>query len=342
MADYNSMKVPELKKLLSERGLTQAGNKADLIARLVENDKEQAKASEPSAAALNYFLTHPTTLHLFDPIFTMTTAIATKTTTSWKDIELGLDLELEPLTKADLTIPTAAKKDSLEDEIDYEDDDVPATKPAAPATKAAPAPAPAPAPAATPATETKTVTPAAPAPSADAPTETKPAESEDKKTETPASTEPLFSQHLAPTNAKSEAEKRAARAARFGITTDKESEEAKKVDRAARFGIANDAVSALDSALPDRPRKRGRDRGGEEKEEDSRSNKRQSSGPARGGRNNAGRGNNQNSNNNRGGRRGRGGAKEGGAPNGQKKAAPAIDPAEKAKLEARAKRFGGA
>jgi hypothetical protein len=49
MADYNGMKVPELKKLLNERGLTQAGNKADLIARLVENDKEQAKASEPSA-----------------------------------------------------------------------------------------------------------------------------------------------------------------------------------------------------------------------------------------------------------------------------------------------------
>lgn len=49
MADYNSLKVPELKKLLNERGLTQAGNKADLIARLVENDKEQAKASEPKA-----------------------------------------------------------------------------------------------------------------------------------------------------------------------------------------------------------------------------------------------------------------------------------------------------
>ncbi len=49
MADYNSMKVPELKKLLSERGLTQAGNKADLIARLVENDKEKSKAEEPAA-----------------------------------------------------------------------------------------------------------------------------------------------------------------------------------------------------------------------------------------------------------------------------------------------------
>jgi len=55
MGDYNSMKVPELKKLLNERGLTQAGNKADLIARLVENDKEQAKSSEPQAGRSSNF-----------------------------------------------------------------------------------------------------------------------------------------------------------------------------------------------------------------------------------------------------------------------------------------------
>lgn len=50
MADYNSMKVPELKKLLTERGLPHTGNKADLIARLTENDKQQsADAAEPQA-----------------------------------------------------------------------------------------------------------------------------------------------------------------------------------------------------------------------------------------------------------------------------------------------------
>ena len=50
MADYNSMKVPELKKLLTERGLPHTGNKADLIARLQENDKQQAASSgEPQA-----------------------------------------------------------------------------------------------------------------------------------------------------------------------------------------------------------------------------------------------------------------------------------------------------
>lgn len=40
MADYNSMKVPELKKLLQSRNLGVTGNKADLVARLVENDKD--------------------------------------------------------------------------------------------------------------------------------------------------------------------------------------------------------------------------------------------------------------------------------------------------------------
>lgn len=39
MSDYASLKVPDLKKLLSERSLPQSGNKADLIARLQENDK---------------------------------------------------------------------------------------------------------------------------------------------------------------------------------------------------------------------------------------------------------------------------------------------------------------
>ncbi|CAN8095192.1 unnamed protein product [Discula destructiva] len=43
MADYASLKVPDLKKLLTERGLPQTGNKADLVARLQENDKNTAE-----------------------------------------------------------------------------------------------------------------------------------------------------------------------------------------------------------------------------------------------------------------------------------------------------------
>jgi SAP domain-containing ribonucleoprotein len=46
MSDYASLKVPELKKLLQEKGLPVTGNKADLIARLQENDKKNAPADE--------------------------------------------------------------------------------------------------------------------------------------------------------------------------------------------------------------------------------------------------------------------------------------------------------
>lgn len=55
MADYNSMKVPELKKLLGERSLPHTGNKADLIARLTENDKQKAADSTaPPAGKLRF------------------------------------------------------------------------------------------------------------------------------------------------------------------------------------------------------------------------------------------------------------------------------------------------
>lgn len=46
MADYASLKVPELKKLLAERKLPQTGNKADLVARLQEEDSKPDGDSE--------------------------------------------------------------------------------------------------------------------------------------------------------------------------------------------------------------------------------------------------------------------------------------------------------
>lgn len=42
--DYAALKVPDLKKLLTERGLPQTGNKADLVARLQENDKSMSQS----------------------------------------------------------------------------------------------------------------------------------------------------------------------------------------------------------------------------------------------------------------------------------------------------------
>jgi hypothetical protein len=40
MLDYSQLKVPDLKKILQERGLVISGNKADLVARLQEHDKK--------------------------------------------------------------------------------------------------------------------------------------------------------------------------------------------------------------------------------------------------------------------------------------------------------------
>jgi len=50
MADYASLKVPELKKLLTDRKLPTTGNKADLIARLQENDNATAAPAGKSTA----------------------------------------------------------------------------------------------------------------------------------------------------------------------------------------------------------------------------------------------------------------------------------------------------
>lgn len=56
--EYSSLKVPELRKILQERSLPTTGNKADLVARLQEDDKTKA----PAAAA------EPgTSSHLFLP-----------------------------------------------------------------------------------------------------------------------------------------------------------------------------------------------------------------------------------------------------------------------------------
>jgi SAP domain-containing ribonucleoprotein len=51
MAEYSSLKVPELKKLLAEKSLPQTGNKADLIARLQESDKQSETEAKPGTSA---------------------------------------------------------------------------------------------------------------------------------------------------------------------------------------------------------------------------------------------------------------------------------------------------
>lgn len=105
----------------------------------------------------------------------------------------------------------------------------------------------------------------------------------------------------------------------------------KRAERAKRFGLDDKDISSLDSALPERSRKRGRDR---PEGEANRPNKRQSLDRRQGGR-----------------RRGRGGhdgggrdsGREGGRDGAQRDVAPKRDvlgdPIEKAKAEKRAARF---
>jgi SAP domain-containing ribonucleoprotein len=124
-----------------------------------------------------------------------------------------------------------------------------------------------------------------------------------------------FSIGISQTDAEKEAEKRAARAKRFGITED---DEAKKLaERAKKFGLDSKeaVVKGLDSALPERKQKRGR-----EDRQGGRAAKRQT--PDR--RTEAPK------------------SKPAGAPAKQPAGRIIDDPVEKAKAEARAKRFAAA
>jgi SAP domain-containing ribonucleoprotein len=125
-----------------------------------------------------------------------------------------------------------------------------------------------------------------------------------------------FSIGLEQTDAEKEAARRAARAKRFGIP---ENEESKKLaERAKKFGLGgekNPIIKDLDSALPERRPKRAR----EEKQSGGRAAKKQTPD-----------------------RRTEPKPKAAVAANPSKKATGKVtdDPTEKAKAEARAKRFG--
>ncbi|PKK53225.1 hypothetical protein CI102_2996 [Trichoderma harzianum] len=263
MADYTALKVPELKKLLAEKKLPQTGNKADLIARLQEDDKKNATASAP---------------------------------------------------KAD------KPAESKEDEINYSDDEPSAaSKPekeqaAKPSEKPAAEPAAA---AAAPADEDE----AKPAEEAGDEPAAEPAEAKE-----PA---PSFAIGLSSTTADEELRKRVERAKRFGTELDDETK--KLAERAKRFGVDDkELATGLDSALPERPLKRGRDR----KEGD---------GNRPGKRRSQDRREQQPSGNERRSGRNKGNQNQGGKGAGKPKFSSIIeDPAEKAKAEKRAARFAAA
>ncbi|KAF4121828.1 SAP domain-containing ribonucleoprotein [Geosmithia morbida] len=287
--EYSSLKVPELKKLLSEKGLPQSGNKADLVARLNEHDKsagadaaaqDDEPASKKAGESPFFFLSPP---------------------------------EHPQLTLGSSTRAHASK----EDEITYSDDEAP--KAAAPAAvEAEPAGQEA-------GEKTEEGAPAAAAAAAAAAAEEPAEDAAADATEeaaAPAAPAASYAIGLSSTAAEEEARKRAERAKRFGIDEDDDAK--KRAERAARFGIdAKELASSLDSALPERPLKRGR---GAESGSGNRPGKRQSL-DRRGGRDGGGR------------RRGN---------DNSRNAAPAKssgildDPAERAKAEKRAARFAAA
>ncbi|KAL2074626.1 hypothetical protein VTL71DRAFT_8404 [Oculimacula yallundae] len=297
MADYSTQKVPDLKKLLSERGLVISGNKADLIARLQEDDSKKNGGAAASGAG--------------------------------------------------------------EDEIDWDEDD---NKPAAEATTAPAAAAVAaggvgqvPTPIAVPnqkaaidPSTTNDLTVKQPEATA---TDAAPAAGEEKVESKPEEPKKDFTIGLVVSEAEKEAEKRAARAKRFArpdapAAPAKElTEEEKKLEeRAKKFGtdktkeqkdaekekeVVQDIVKGLNSALPERRLKRERGAEGAQGRQAKRQTPdRRTEAPRRGGREQQGQ---------RGG--GRGGERKAGAASGQGPKKVTDDPTERAKAEARAKRF---
>ncbi|KUJ21396.1 uncharacterized protein LY89DRAFT_681904 [Mollisia scopiformis] len=271
MADYSQMKVPDLKKILQERGLVVSGNKADLIARLQEDDKKAGGAAAGAG----------------------------------------------------------------EDEIDWDEDDNKATAPATATTEPAAAAVaaggqgPVDTPIAVPNqkvdVDPSTTTDLKVSGGEDAPTATDGAVASAGTTTTEPAPAPVeeapkqdFSIGLEKSDAQKEAEKRAARAKRFNIP---ENEEAKKLaERAKKFGLdgKDTVISGLDSALPERRQKRAREEKNGGNGGGGRAAKRQT--PDR-----------------------RSDPKpKGSAPSSKKESFGKItdDPVEKAKAEARAKRFG--
>ena len=67
MVDYSQLKVPDLKKLLGERGLVLSGNKADLIARLQEDDTKKGTAGAgKSSISIHAHISSPSRLRGLD------------------------------------------------------------------------------------------------------------------------------------------------------------------------------------------------------------------------------------------------------------------------------------
>jgi len=205
MSDYSKMKNAELEALLKERGLPHSGKKADLVARLQEDDKKKASATVPEEDEIDWDLDD--TLPGDEPKTATTTAAPPVTQ-----------------TKKEVPKPQAAKL----------------AKPAVTTTTTA-------------AATSKTANGDAAASTTDKPTV--PAVADDPAKD--------YNAGLKETTAEDEIEKRRKRIRRFMDPNDPESvkkgeEELKKLDRAEKFKDL-EATTKVDSALPERKRKRDHD-----------------------------------------------------------------------------------
>ena len=192
--------------------------------------------------------------------------------------------------------------------------------------------------------DSKSAANSAPVPAAEKPAEAVPEQSAVVPTEKPAEetevkdgaeeTQPEapkteFSAHLPSSTADEEARKRAERAKRFGISEEND-EEKKKAERAQRFGVDQSSLTqSLDSALPEKRRPKRGHEGGDGGERNAK--RQQGGGRHRGNR--RGRGG-------RGGPPGRHGGQGEGRRDGRPQGKILDNPSERAKAEARAKRFG--
>lgn len=319
-ADYSKLKVPELRDILTKRNLPTGGIKAELVARLTSADSTSDAA--PSPATNNAHL--PTADDYEVDWDDNDDPAPAPITTSAPVAESALAaLDSAPTT----TSPEKPKKKFVSIAALF---DAPAT-----ATTTTPAVT------KTPTKSTKdhnSQSPSSPSTVTDDPN------TSTASTSAPKAAEPNFAAGLEASSLDVELERRKARAKRFGTESDAPTAEAtKKLEREKRFGASatgeetvakKEVVKGLDSALPER---RERKRGPPGHVEGGRGGKRSRQAPQPTHHNGSGAARNGDRRpNQQGPRRNMGGVqKSGGGYRGV-----LDDPTEKAKAEARARKFG--